>query len=185
MEIGDRLKEIRNSKGYSLRDLSELTGFSIGFLSNVERELTSPTISSLEKICTSLGVSLAEVILENREGSQGVVVRASDRMEIFRSPRSGIRWELLLSDIRNQTQLLCLILRPGGAYKNSASGHEGYEYGVVTKGAVQLQIGEDRYFLKQGDGFYIAEGVPHFYNNCNPEDAEIIIFLFGKPVNLG
>ena len=60
MKLGEKIKAIRKKLGYTLQELSEKTELSIGFLSNIERDLNSTSISNLQQICKALNVNLME-----------------------------------------------------------------------------------------------------------------------------
>lgn len=62
MKLGEKIKAIRKKLGYTLQELSEKTELSIGFLSNIERDLNSPSISNLQQICQALNVNLMEIL---------------------------------------------------------------------------------------------------------------------------
>ena len=64
MKLGEKIKTIRKNKDYTLKQLSEITGLSIGFLSNIERDLNSPSINNLQQICSALGINLMEILDE-------------------------------------------------------------------------------------------------------------------------
>ena len=83
MEIGEKLKTIRKEKGLTLQQLADETGLSIGFLSNLERDLSSPTVSALHKICEVLGTEMFTVLRPSPDG--GIVVRKDERRETFYS----------------------------------------------------------------------------------------------------
>ena len=78
--IGVRIKHLRKSKMLTISDLALYTGLSVGYLSNVERNQTSPTIVNLSKICRALGVSIHEVL--RVEGEERLLVRAKDRLAL-------------------------------------------------------------------------------------------------------
>ena len=82
MKLGEKIKTIRKNKDYTLKQLSEITGLSIGFLSNIERDLNSPSINNLQQICSALGINLMEILDE--EIASNPVTRAAEREEILK-----------------------------------------------------------------------------------------------------
>ncbi len=81
MQLGEKIKYYRKKKDLTIKELSELTNLSIGFISNLERDLNSPSVSNLQQICEVLGINLME-ILKSTEDKEYIVCKDS-RNEIF------------------------------------------------------------------------------------------------------
>ncbi len=81
MQLGEKIKYYRKKKGLTIKELSELTNLSIGFISNLERDLNSPSVSNLQQICEVLGINLME-ILKSTEDKEYIVCK-DNRSEIF------------------------------------------------------------------------------------------------------
>ncbi len=81
MQLGEKIKYYRKKKGLTIKELSELTNLSIGFISNLERDLNSPSVSNLQQICEVLGINLME-ILKSTEDKEYIVCK-NNRSEIF------------------------------------------------------------------------------------------------------
>ncbi len=81
MQLGEKIKYYRKKKGLTIKELSELTNLSIGFISNLERDLNSPSVSNLQQICEVLGINLME-ILKSTEDKEYIVCK-DNRNEIF------------------------------------------------------------------------------------------------------
>ena len=95
MTLGERIKKYRKKMNYTLKELSDITKLSVGFLSNIERDLNSPSISNLQQICLALNVNLMEIIDEN--GSSSPVTRVNERQEIFSNPNSQVKIENIIT----------------------------------------------------------------------------------------
>ena len=95
MKLGEKIKTIRKNKDYTLKQLSEITGLSIGFLSNIERDLNSPSINNLQQICSALGINLMEILDE--EIASNPVTRAAEREEILKNVETNTKVESLLN----------------------------------------------------------------------------------------
>ena len=78
-DVGQKIKNLRKEKGLTLKELSDDTSFSVGFLSQLERGLTTIAIDSLEKIAKSLNVELAYFIQEDRKKDKTVVIRSYEK----------------------------------------------------------------------------------------------------------
>ena len=95
MKLGEKIKTIRKNKDYTLKQLSEITGLSIGFLSNALPILNSPSINNLQQICSALGINLMEILDE--EIASNPVTRAAEREEILKNVETNTKVESLLN----------------------------------------------------------------------------------------
>lgn len=163
MLIGEIIKKLRLEKGWTIRDLASKTGLSVGFLSNVERDINSPTISSLAKICNALETNLVS-LFENGISEEKIVTRKSERETLVTSKESKTVYEYLLPPNKN-FKAVCIRMEPGGNYGEGLTGHKGDEFGIVLEGMMEISIGEDVYILEEGDSIYIKAFVPHKYRN--------------------
>jgi len=178
LELGERLKNLRKKRGLTLKQLSEITGLSVGFLSNIERELNSPTISSLRKICDSLNISFFELLKPNIQEQR--IVRSSERTELVNSRMSKTRYEMLTVGANKKMQPICITMAPGGFSGEAALGHEGEEFGYVIKGKLEIEVGGETFWLEEGDSVYIEEFVPHRYRNAGDGECITIWVVHGQ-----
>ncbi|NLA27975.1 MAG: cupin domain-containing protein [Firmicutes bacterium] len=169
MEIGPALKRIRLQKGLTLRELSSSTDLSIGFLSNLERDINNPTISSLSKVCQALGTNLVD-FLQNPKQKQGLIVRKHERERYFYSKSSGITYELVSVDDK-MLRAVCITIEPGGDYGKVPTGHEGEEFGLVLSGTLEITVEDETFTLNEGDSIYIDANVPHKYRNAGKSEC--------------
>lgn len=178
MELGERLKNLRKKKGLTLKQLADITGLSVGFLSNVERGVNSPTIVSLRKICDSLNISFFELLKPNIQEQR--VVRSNARTELVNSQRSKARYEVLAVGVNKKMQPLCITLEAGGSMGEMEVGHEGEEFGYILKGKMEIEVAGETYLLEEGDSIYIEEYVPHRYRNAGPEECVSLWVVHGQ-----
>lgn len=174
MKIGEKIKAIRKNKDYTLKQLADLTGLSIGFLSNIERDLNSPSISNLQQICSALGVNLMEVFDE--EAGNNPITRATEREEIFNNTDSSIKVESLLNGKASLNGIAITLDEGNNTFSDMTWGHGYDEIGIVIKGALEIELDKVVYHLKEGDSIYIKEGTPHRYKN--PSDGKSIVYWF-------
>ena len=99
MTLGEKIKAIRKRKNYTLKDLSDMTKLSIGFLSNIERDLNSPSISNLQQICQALAVNLMEIL--DPTDTHSPVTRKEEREEILENSEVHVKIESLLNGKSN------------------------------------------------------------------------------------
>lgn len=177
MELGERLKHLRKQKGLTLQNLSDITDLSMGFLSNIERDLTSPTISHLQKICSALNIDLVDIIQPSVENK--VLVKQNERREIFYSKESKIKYELI-TEGQKSINGMCITMEEGADYGKISYGHSSDELGIVVKGTMQIEIGGKLYIVNEGDTVYIQANVPHKYKNIGPSKCISYWILIGN-----
>ncbi|OWA37253.1 DNA-binding protein [Saccharibacillus sp. O16] len=173
MELGSNIRTIRKRKGITIASICAATGLSQGFMSQLENDKTSPSISTLEQIAAALDVPLAYLLLRKDERMQ--IVRKSERLQL-----SGGTSQVSLSHIGRTPHLrMTLIeLAPGAASGDHPHAHEGEEIHLVVRGQVTAQQGEDVYELAEGDTFSWNASVPHRVWNPGSEPAVILISVY-------
>jgi transcriptional regulator with XRE-family HTH domain len=166
MKIGSKLKRIRTERCLTLRDLAESTNLSTGFLSNIERDINSPTISSLAKICKAVNVSLVEMLSDsNNNEVEEIITRNNERVPVFSSRKSKIRYEQIWGGRKN-LKTYCIVVEPGGDYGAvSTLGHNADEVGFVIEGSLEVTVDEETYMLEEGDSVYVYANKQHKYRN--------------------
>lgn len=172
MEIGENIKLRRKGMGLTLQQVADETGLSIGFLSNMERNLCSPTISALQKICEALGTEMFAVLRPSSE--ERIVVKRDERNEMFYSSTSKVKYEAIV-DGDKRIKGCCITLEPGADYGPVAKGHlKEDELLVVAKGTMEIELNGVKYILNEGDSIYIEMGIPHKYINIG--DKECVLY---------
>ncbi|WP_270750303.1 helix-turn-helix domain-containing protein [Fusobacterium hominis] len=174
MKIGEKIKAIRKGKDYTLKHLADITGLSIGFLSNIERDLNSPSISNLQQICSALGVNLMEVFDE--DAGTNPITRAAEREEIFNSNTdASVKVESLLNG-KASLNGICITLEKSDTFSDMSWGHGYDEIGIVISGGLEIELDKVIYQLYEGDSIFIKEGTPHRYKN--PNNNTSIVYWF-------
>ncbi|NGZ74390.1 helix-turn-helix domain-containing protein [Saccharibacillus alkalitolerans] len=173
MDLGSNIRKIRKRKGITIASICAATGLSQGFMSQVENDKTSPSISTLEQIASALDVPLAYLLLKKEERMQ--VVRKTERRQT-----SGGTEQVRVSHIGRTPHMRMTIveLAPGAASGDVPHAHEGEEVHMVVRGSVTAQQGEDVYRLSEGDAFSWNACVPHRVWNEDAEPAVILIAVY-------
>jgi len=156
--IGAKIRHRRNEIDMSMKVLAEKTGLTSGFISQVERELAEPSITSLRKIAKALGVAVFYFFTE--EKSPGIVVRKEGRQS-RNFPKSHLTYELLSPDLNRQMEMFMASLEPGANTCEEPLSHNGEEVTHVLEGTMWIKIGDDEYTLKEGDTIYYFSSAPH------------------------
>ena len=169
MDIGKKIKELRVSNDLTLEELASRSELTNGFLSQVERNLTSPSISTLEDILEALGSNLSEFFQE--EKPKKIVFHTSD---FFEDEREEYKIEWIVPNAqKNDMEPILLTLHPGAESMEMLS-HSGEEFGYVLKGTVVLVKGNRTYRIKAKETFYIEGTESHFLRNPGSSDAKIL-----------
>jgi transcriptional regulator with XRE-family HTH domain len=169
--LGERIRAKRKERGKSLSELSQLTGLTASFLSQVERDVTEPSITSLRKIAKALDVPIFYFLLDAEEFSP--VVRSEDR-KVLKFPQSHLTFELLTPDLSRQMELMMATLEPGTSTCDEPLTHPGEECTFVLQGEMEIQVGEDIYHLKEGDSIYYYCAIPHKITSVGKKDLVFI-----------
>ena len=171
MEIGNKLKELRIKNGLTQEDLADRCELSKGFISQVERDLTSPSISTLIDILQCLGTDLKEFFQE--EEDQKVVFKKEDFFEKTDGElHNTIEW-IIPNAQKNEMEPILLTLQPGGSTYIDAP-HEGEEFGYVLSGSIHIHLGTKQYKASKGETFYYKADKQHYLTCCGKNGAKIL-----------
>ncbi len=172
MKIGKELKRIRVSQGMTLEELSNKCGYSKALISRVETGSVSPSLTSLMKMVTSLGLKLHDLFTSIERG-QASVVRKGDEKKFFTEGNSML--EFLATDIAMKKMEPIRISAPAGFDSGEATDvHYGEEFLFVLGGKIQITAGDATHKLGAGDSIYLAAGTPHRWSNPGKETAKLI-----------
>jgi transcriptional regulator with XRE-family HTH domain len=172
VDVGERLRDIRQLRRATLRTIADRAGVSESFLSQVERGRASASIASLRRIAGALGVTVAD-LFEPSGPPQPRVLRRNERPSLS----FGIlgRKHLLTPRPLQHLEVFVGELDPGGS-----TGAEPYAHGdseelfVVIAGSVQLELGGSIYELESGDSIDYRSSTPHRVSNAGEERAEVM-----------
>ncbi|MDQ0254105.1 transcriptional regulator with XRE-family HTH domain [Evansella vedderi] len=170
MEIGTKIRAIRNRKKITIAQMCEGTGLSKGFISNVENNNTSPSINTLNTIASFLEVPLPYLLLEKKQHMR--VVRKDARQK---STFNGLKIEHLTS--KGGLRMMIVEMPPGTTI-GEPHAHEGEECHLVLEGKILAEQGEDSVVVEAGDSFSWNASVPHFVKNVGDEKAVLLISIY-------
>lgn len=173
--VGVEIKDLRKARGITLSALSEATDLSPGYLSQIERGVSSPSVKALYNISRALGVTISWFFLPQSEDDHELrdyVVRSGARRQL--TFVGGITDELLSPNLGRQLELLRCCFPPGSESGKEPYAHQGEEAGIVISGELNLWIGERHVILSQGDSFAFSSDTPHRYTNSSDRDCVVI-----------
>lgn len=180
-KVGREIKDLRKACAMTLAQLSQATGLSQGYLSQIERGISSPSVKALHSISRALGVTISW-FFPNSDGDDedisAYVVRKDRRRTL--TFQSGITDELLSPNLSRGLELLRCTFAPRSHSGKETYEHQGEEAGIVISGTLTLWLGEKRVDLAAGDSFAFESTLPHRYANDSDEEA-VIIWVISPP----
>ncbi|MEP3348156.1 MAG: XRE family transcriptional regulator [Litoreibacter sp.] len=178
--LGADLRALRKARGMKLTELSEILGRSVGWLSQVERDLSEPSITDLRQIARALNVSVSSLFRQTTAEAheQGFIVRAKSRRPIG-SREAGLTEELLSPDLTDDFEVVHSTFEPNSQITEPVS-RPTQEVGYVVSGRLDLSIDGTVFTLDVGDSFRIR-GEP--FRWMNPySDPAVVIWVIAPPV---
>lgn len=192
-KLGIKIRRQRQNKDMTLKMLAEETGLSVSFLSEIERGVSKPSMSSLRSIAQVLGLSLLSfadedaaddstnsnlISIDKHYGnyiSDVKVVRANQRKRLGYPDRPGY-YELLTPDLNRMLEVLYVKIEPG-----FETGPEpiidppGEKFIFVMKGIFQVIINDEETILNAGDSIYYPANASVHFKTIGSEPVELIL----------
>ncbi len=166
--IGEQLHSARTSRNWSLQTLADTSGISTGMISQIERGLANPSINTISKLASALGLQLGIFFEARAQTDQEIVVRKGQRRRIG-IPDPNFVYELLVPDLSRTLEFVWVESAPGSSTENSPFQHEGEECGLVLQGTLEVHLGDDVFVLEAGDSIIFDSRRPHWYRNIGTE----------------
>lgn len=190
---GSRIREMRKRRGLTLKEVAEATGYTIGHISQIERDLKSPSLVALRKIAACLNCSEVWLIMgdselsakspeEGKKSKESYLVRKENRIPM-KIPEIDVSYSIFTpSKLPNaqEAQMTGLIVRlkPNTWVTEKMISHGNYDESLLLlKGELELRIDNSTYMIYEGDSFYIPKNCLHNYLNTSNEEATIIVYF--------
>ena len=190
---GSRIREMRKRRGLTLKEVAEATGYTIGHISQIERDLKSPSLVALRKIAACLNCSEVWLIMgdselsakspeEGKKSKESYLVRKENRIPM-KIPEIDVSYSIFTpSKLPNaqEAQMTGLIVRlkPNTWVTEKMISHGNYDESLLLlKGELELRIDNSTYMIYEGDSFYIPKNCLHNYLNTSDEEATIIVYF--------
>lgn len=194
-KIGQRIREERLKRQLTLDQLSQNTGLSKSFLSQIERNITQPSITSIKKIARYFGISVVALLTDetlninhwgytnpptDKNGKElpyarDIRVVNAGRRKGITLPGSSVGYEVLTPDLNRQLQVLFMRIHEG-----DTSGDEptieppGEKFGFVLRGTIEVRSGDEVYKLQEGDSMCFPADIPHSWRGLAGDLIEVI-----------
>ena len=178
MRLGQMMHNRRKQLGLTLRQLAEKAGLSAPFLSQIENSSTTPSVTSMVKIASALGVPTSYFL---DIANSNTLVHQSSQTHFYRLDQSHVRYGRIGSSLPNrQLEPMILIYPPN--YASETVTHSGEEFLYVLQGRVRLTIGSETQVLEVGDSAHFNSGLRHLWSNDT--DQELRVLWVGTPALL-
>lgn len=183
ISIGTQIRDLRKARGVTLEDLAERIGRSVGYLSQVERDISAVTIPNLKDIAEALGVGVNWFFRGDAvapEDERGLIVRRGNRRRLeFRG--TGILEELLSPTLTGAFEVVLGTFEPGGDTGEVHAVRNGEEAGFVVSGQLALVVNDKEYTIEAGDAFMFPRNIPH--KAWNPTDQQtVVLWIIAPPI---
>ncbi len=178
--VGQRIRDLRRKRAMSLEAVAARTDLSIGFLSQIERGLSSPSLRVLATLADVLGVGIAGLFgaKDNVSPAQDAIVTRERQRAKLNLWRTGISKQLLSpAGSDGRLNLFLVHMEPGGSTGDELYTHDGEEAGLVLSGEMKLTVGRESWMLKHGDSFRFASRRPHRFSNPSGDAKAVVLWV--------
>jgi len=188
VSIGKKIKEIREEKKMSLKDLSNKTGYSESILSQIENHFISPPLGALLKIANALDISVGQLLGESKE-EPFVIIRQGSEVPVSRvASKEGINYgysykSLGIGKKDRHFEPFLITLEPTPIKHEGLSKHEGEEFIYVLKGTMEVQLRDFTEVLEVGDSIFYDSNIPHRVSCIGDKPVVILAVIWSPHVN--
>jgi transcriptional regulator with XRE-family HTH domain len=183
-DFGEKIKELRKQKNMTLKDLSSASGLSIGFLSQLERNLTTVAVDALQKVAASLGVDLGYFFSVSESKTERAVIRSYERAVAYAEAGHFIH-QYLSPNIANHNifaEIITLIPDENPPEIGvEVFSHEGEEFIYVLEGILTLDYNHEVFKLHHGDTVHMDSKIPHNWYNTTGQMVKILVVRYPNP----
>jgi transcriptional regulator with XRE-family HTH domain len=177
VDVSSRLRELREARGISIRTLATQSGLSANALSMIERDKSSPSVSTLYKLSAALGVSITAFFGTESEKKQIVYLKSDERTRI--SFTRGLFEALGGERFSGLVEPFMLTLESGASSGLHTIVHSGHEFVFCLRGQLQYFVEKQFYELSPGDSLLFASKLPHRWKNLSRSVTNALIIISG------
>lgn len=179
INLGNKIKKLREDARLSLRDLGLKTNLSASFLSQLELGQGAPSIASLESIAGALNVHIT-YFFDDPSREDSIVIRKSERKKIFTQESKATIHPLAFRLSNKKIEPFMLSLEAGAeSGEHPYSSHHGEEFGFIVNGRIRFILEGKEYTLEKGDSVYFNSTRPHKWKNAGKKEASIMLVIPG------
>lgn len=168
--LGNKIRMLRKTQNLKLNDIADKSGLSVSYISQLERDLVEPSLSSLKKIAVALNTPIY-LLIDDSE-NENIVMRKDERPKMTFS-NSDTRYEIVSTTANNinftpKMMMVEFFIPANGEDSDDYVTHSAEELIVIIEGELDITYGDSIYTLKEGDSIYVKENIPHrIVNNAN------------------
>ncbi|RAL24042.1 helix-turn-helix domain-containing protein [Thermoflavimicrobium daqui] len=178
MDIGTKIKYFREQKGYSIREFAKLCHLSPSLISQVERNIASPSIASLVKMAEVLNCPVGS-FFEDSPNHQ-IVVKKNERRKLI-LPYHKVDYELATpSQFDGEVRVLAITLPPKEYSSETKVSHQNKEICFVIAGSIQVLFEQTSYYLEVGDSISFDSSNSHQFFNPGSNEAQFLLIVYNK-----
>jgi transcriptional regulator with XRE-family HTH domain len=172
LNVGERLRTLREMNGMSQRALAKKAGVTNGIVSMIEKNRNSPSLATMKKILDAIPIPMAEFFTEGTPPRLRKFFKAGNLHEIG---SSGFSFKQIGVDLSGKSmQILHEHIEVGADSGVEMLTHESEEGGVIIRGTIELTVGKETQILGPGDAYYFDSRIPHRFRNIGTDVAEIV-----------
>ena len=176
--LGADLRALRKTRGLTLEALAGTLECSVGWLSQVERDISSPDPKDLSRLADALAVPMSILDQSAPEAEEGRIVRAGHHRQIGQRA-AGLNEQLLSPDLTDDFQVIHSVFEPGAARTDRVA-RPTQEVAYLVEGRLDIWLDEDKFTLEKGDSCRIRDQSLRW---ANPYDAPaVLIWVISPPV---
>jgi transcriptional regulator with XRE-family HTH domain len=173
---GEFVRVIRKQRSYTLKQLAEKTGLSTSLLSQIERGLIDPTVSTFWKISNALNVPVNDFF--HTGGEQHIITRKQER-RIIEIENENISYHYLSPIQVGKMEHILVEIKPGELIQHELVSHAGEECGYILNGQLLVVLSDKEILLHEGDSIYFPSTIPHRYINPGT-DASVSVWAMSN-----
>jgi transcriptional regulator with XRE-family HTH domain len=183
VQVGDRIRKLREARGITLQQLAEKTGFSSALISQIENRMVSPPLGTLVKIANAFDTSVSAFLGGKAERAFSIV-RKEDRTTVSRvglkeSGKFAYTYEALGAGKAGRKMEPFLVrLQPLLERNVARNSHEGEEFLFILSGKVEVFLDKYSDVLSEGDCIYYNSSIPHHVHSTDEKEALILAVLY-------
>lgn len=180
--VGEQIRDLRKAKGMTIAGLAEIIGCSVGYISQIERNITSVPVDRLRKFAEALGVQISWFFhggAAGPEDERDLIVRKDDRRKLTFTG-SGLQEELLSPNLSGEFEMIMTTYEPHATTGEDMYGRPCQEAALVLEGRLEICIKDRHFFLKAGDSITFDGNVPH--KSGNPDNVPTrVVWVMSPP----
>ncbi|MBT4889173.1 MAG: helix-turn-helix transcriptional regulator [Rhodospirillales bacterium] len=180
--VGDQIRDLRKAQNLTITDLAEKLGRSVGYISQIERNISPVAIDRLKEIAEAMGVQISWFFQGRTEGPEeerDMIVRRGNRRHLTFTG-SGLREELLSPNLSGDFEMIMTTYEPQATTGEELYARPCQEAALVIEGRLQVWIGERTFILEEGDTMTFNGLEPH--SSANPDDTPArVVWVMSPP----